>query len=265
MSMKMGEKIKILRKRKGISQEALAQMLGVSFQAVSKWETGATMPDIALIPAIAAFFDVSTDELFDYNVLENERKVDEICRTAAPIRVTDPIRAEALLRDGLRQFPGNEKLLTVLLYTLITQDGRENDVIDVCNILIECAQCEGIRYDVFNILARTYAAVGKQELVEPTLDRIPEFYFTKTECRAKLLTGEKSLEAAQFQMNLSAKCTIEMLTIMAKRYTEQNDWGSADLCRRIAAGILDVFRREDGLKLELLGYEWIEAMQSEIT
>ena len=40
MTMKMGEKIKALRKGKNISQEALAQVLGVSFQAVSKWETG---------------------------------------------------------------------------------------------------------------------------------------------------------------------------------------------------------------------------------
>jgi len=72
MTMKIGEQIKRLRKRKGISQEALAEILGVSFQAVSKWETTSTMPDISLVPSIAAFFDVSIDELFDYNVLENE-------------------------------------------------------------------------------------------------------------------------------------------------------------------------------------------------
>ena len=66
MPVNLGDKIRQLRKGKGISQEVLAQYLGVSFQAVSKWETGTTLPDVTLIPAIASFFGVSTDELFDY-------------------------------------------------------------------------------------------------------------------------------------------------------------------------------------------------------
>ena len=68
MAMKIGEKIKEFRKSKGISQEILAQALGVTFQAVSKWETNTAAPDVALIPAIASYFGVSIDELFDYNV-----------------------------------------------------------------------------------------------------------------------------------------------------------------------------------------------------
>ena len=64
MEIRIGEKIKSLRKAKNISQEVLAKYLGISFQAVSKWEKGDTMPDVAMIPAIASFFGVSTDELF---------------------------------------------------------------------------------------------------------------------------------------------------------------------------------------------------------
>ena len=56
MPVNLGDKIRQLRKGKGISQEVLAQYLGVSFQAVSKWETGTTLPDVTLIPAIASFF-----------------------------------------------------------------------------------------------------------------------------------------------------------------------------------------------------------------
>ena len=55
MSMKIGEKIKVLRKAKNISQESLAKVLGVTFQAVSKWETNTTAPDVSLIPSIASF------------------------------------------------------------------------------------------------------------------------------------------------------------------------------------------------------------------
>lgn len=70
MQLNTGEKIKLLRKEKNISQEVLAQYLGVTFQAVSKWETGAALPDVATIPAIALFFGVSTDQLFDLHLLE---------------------------------------------------------------------------------------------------------------------------------------------------------------------------------------------------
>lgn len=225
--MTMGEKIKALRKRKGISQEILAQVLGVSCQAVSKWENGNTMPDIGLIPAIAAYFGVSTDELFGYNLLETEKNVDAICAAAAPLRVAEPEKAEKILRRGLKQYPGNEKLLTVLLYTLMTMNGREADTAEVCRILIEHAQDDGIRYDAWNVLAMSYKAMGMEELVEPTLDNIPEFYFTRTESRAKLLTGEKAMEAARIQLNFSAKTTEEMLDILGRQEPEGEKYRTA--------------------------------------
>ena len=62
--MDIGKKIKNLRLEKNARQEELAEYLGVSFQAVSKWETGASVPDIALLPNLAVFFGVTIDELF---------------------------------------------------------------------------------------------------------------------------------------------------------------------------------------------------------
>ena len=61
----IGKNIKRLRKEHSLTQAELAKMLGVTCQAVSKWETKANSPDIALIPKIAELFDVSIDELFE--------------------------------------------------------------------------------------------------------------------------------------------------------------------------------------------------------
>jgi transcriptional regulator with XRE-family HTH domain len=61
----IGKNIKRLRHRIGLSQTELANKLGVTAQAVSKWETKTNSPDIALIPKIAELFDVSIDELFE--------------------------------------------------------------------------------------------------------------------------------------------------------------------------------------------------------
>ncbi len=61
--MKLHEKIYYLRKKAGYSQEEMAEKLGVSRQAVSKWETGEAVPELAKFTAIAKLFDVTTDWL----------------------------------------------------------------------------------------------------------------------------------------------------------------------------------------------------------
>lgn len=73
--MEIGRKIRDLRMAKGITQDNLAEVLGVSPQAVSKWECGSTTPDIQLLPEIAVYFGVTMDELF---CLTDDREFDRI-------------------------------------------------------------------------------------------------------------------------------------------------------------------------------------------
>ncbi|MBU5427615.1 methyltransferase domain-containing protein [Tissierella pigra] len=60
-----------LRKNKGVTQSELADFLGVSFQSISKWENGITMPDILLLPKISEYFKVSIDEILGLKPLKN--------------------------------------------------------------------------------------------------------------------------------------------------------------------------------------------------
>ena len=62
--MTIGKNIADLRKSSGMTQEQLAEMLGVSSQTISKWENEVTMPDIMLLPVIAGCFDITVDELY---------------------------------------------------------------------------------------------------------------------------------------------------------------------------------------------------------
>lgn len=64
MEILIGQNIKRLRKAMDISQEKLAEAVGVTIQAVSKWENSTSLPDICTAPEIAAFFGVTLDELF---------------------------------------------------------------------------------------------------------------------------------------------------------------------------------------------------------
>ena len=143
--IRLGEKIKSLRKQKNISQEVFANYLGVSFQAVSKWENGNTMPDVTMIPAIASFFGVSTDELFDFNLFEMEKQVEAICHEAYKYRFTDGAESERILREGLQRFPGNDIILNNLLYTLDYQT-RADEVITLCKTLIESTKDYSVKY-----------------------------------------------------------------------------------------------------------------------
>jgi len=68
MNDQLGINIKTLRKRKHLTQEQFAERIGVSSQAVSKWETGVCYPDISLLPVIAQFFDITIDELLGFDI-----------------------------------------------------------------------------------------------------------------------------------------------------------------------------------------------------
>ena len=64
--MSIGKNIALLRKAKGLTQAELGNLLGVSNQAVSKWESEMTMPDVMLLPTLADTFQCSIDDLFSY-------------------------------------------------------------------------------------------------------------------------------------------------------------------------------------------------------
>ncbi len=72
----MADRIKILRKAKGMTQEEMGSALGLSYQAISKWENDAALPDVQMIPKIAEYFGISIDELFGYklNALTNKER-----------------------------------------------------------------------------------------------------------------------------------------------------------------------------------------------
>ena len=148
--IRLGEKIKSLRKQKNISQEVFANYLGVSFQAVSKWENGNTMPDVTMIPAIASFFGVSTDELFDFNLYETEKRVEEIVSEHRRYWHTDKKKAEQIIRDGLKKYPGNDILLNCLIGVLELPE-RSDEVISVAKALIESTKYDEVRFDAYRI------------------------------------------------------------------------------------------------------------------
>lgn len=123
MKVKIGAKIKSLRLRDGVTQEKLAAALGVTAQAVSKWESENGYPDLEYLTPIANFFNVTLDELFEHDLAEKQRKIDEYCERYDTLarNWSPPEERVELMRQALAEFPANEKLLyrlaTALWYT----------------------------------------------------------------------------------------------------------------------------------------------------
>lgn len=244
MNIRMGKKIRALRKNKNLSQEVLAQYLGVSFQAVSKWENGTAMPDVALIPAIASFFDISTDELFDYNTLETERRIQQACWDIADFRDQEPDRAEQMLRSLLKQYPGNDIILCNLLYVLQIQ-GRHRELIDLCKTVIQTTKNDGSRYDAARIMAETYRAMGEYALCKDAIDLIPEFFFTHREEKALLLEGEDMFRPAWQQKEQSLDSFILMTMRVADYYNAAGETSKAAYQLQKAKEIILLLRDDE--------------------
>lgn len=119
------QKIKLaiarLRKVKGITQKELAKVLDVSFQAISKWENGTTLPDIHLLPKLARYFGVSVDQLLGLEPLDSDY-----------IRTPDVVKEWSKRLDYLqqtREHLWNEDYMTFLIEKVWRID-RPIDIID---------------------------------------------------------------------------------------------------------------------------------------
>ncbi len=123
MQIKLGEKIKELRKMSGRKQEDLASALGVTSQAISRWEASGGYPDMEIIPAIANYFGITIDELFGYES-DRTRKVDRYYRQIIDMNHknngVDTCMDEciAYARECLAEFPDDKKLIYALATVL---------------------------------------------------------------------------------------------------------------------------------------------------
>lgn len=191
MNETMGQIIRRLRKERKLTQEELAELLGVTFQAVSKWENDTGMPDISQVIPLATVFGVSTDVLFGIQGQCNEKEVLEIIECAYSM-VTRPATKQKVkacydeLQKGLKKFPNDLMLLCQCLEMGIALAYPENDTYDAENgdlIYQECIREANlvIKYDrnttsvlrAHMIMALLHAAYGNFEQAKDHANKFP--------------------------------------------------------------------------------------------
>ena len=119
MQIEIGNKIRQLRQRDGRKQEDLANALGVTNQAVSRWEASGGYPDMEMIPAIANYFNVSIDELFGYSSDRQAKLQSILVRAEKAINEQgDMTECVEMLRSAAEEFPSEPQVLIKLGYAL---------------------------------------------------------------------------------------------------------------------------------------------------
>ena len=128
MELMIGEKLKKLRRSKDLTQEEVAAHLGISYQAISKWERGDGYPDITMLPALANYFGVTVDELIGMDEISSANKLAEINRSWQENRTQCRHKENVeLMRSALKTYPNNALLLMQLSASLERLDGTEKE------------------------------------------------------------------------------------------------------------------------------------------
>lgn len=128
--MNLGNKIRELRRARNLTQEQLAATLNISAQAVSKWEMGASYPDMTMIPTLAALFKVSLDELFDFDVKNIDKEIEDIRLEYNKHFWGNFEKAEQILLDGLKIYPASIQLKTELFELYAYNVDRGDDIVN---------------------------------------------------------------------------------------------------------------------------------------
>ncbi len=202
MDYNLGEKLKYLRKKRDLTQEQLAELLGISFQAVSKWETNTSTPDISMFPILANFYGVTTDELLGVDITKRDMRVKEYYRESDELYKSWKLAEMVELhRKACAEFPGNLELRYSLAWTLgqaqhVIRTKKENleEAIDICNMIMANSSDVDLRLKTLSELCYLHHWNGNDKKAEKYADQLPELTQTKRYLigRLNLKHGEES-------------------------------------------------------------------------
>jgi len=202
MELNIGTSIRRLRQERNVTQEELAGAIGVTAQAVSKWERAEGYPDITLLPEIAGFFGVTLDTLCG---LDDQRDRSEICRIrSATMDAESYEEGVRIAREGLAKHPHSYELKENLAFALRGCPGSWtppeeilSEVIRLYEDILEHCPDQQLRFQVLSEAWRIYEEAGEHEKALKIAGRLPRFYETSDRVLSYVLQGRERVEHVQ--------------------------------------------------------------------
>ena len=214
--IKIGEKIRLLRKKNDVTQDKLAYHLGVTPQAVSRWESGVCYPDMNYLPSIADYFSVTMDDLLCYNGAQKAAKVSEYLEQVESLLDRDRVgEALELLRAAMAEIPSDPRLQletaqVLSLYAGMLEesnageraraamDAALTEAVSLCRHILEDCTDDGLRDETKKVLCDIYAhQLDDLPRAEEIADQLHGMSVSREIIRATMLTGDVAFSQAQ--------------------------------------------------------------------
>lgn len=204
MEINMKDTLRALRQKKNVTQEALADHLGITPQSVGKWERGEGFPDITLLPNIALYFNVTIDDLLNVGKARIDEKVqayqDESRRYKNAGKNEENL---ALWERAYAEFPNDCRVMAGLMGAInlegqwpCPKEKAERIISLGERILLESTDTQ-LREYAIQLLCYTYDSIGDKENALLYADMGGSIWTTREGFRAKVLNGEAGIEACQ--------------------------------------------------------------------
>ena len=207
--IKIGKKIRLLRKNNDVTQDKLAAYLGVTPQAVSRWESEICYPDIETLPQIADFFGVGMDELLCYDSIQKETKIREYLEQAE-LLVEDEKLVEclSLLREAYAEIPSSfeiqlelAKVLSAIYAEVKPVKNDLAEAVSLCNHILDYCTDDEIRDETKKTLCAIYShQVKNSQMAIDIAEKLHGMSYSKEIVKATVLTGEFAFKQAQINI-----------------------------------------------------------------
>lgn len=202
----IGKKIRELRRAKDLTQEQLADYLNISYQSVSKWETGMTIPDLSFVIPLARLFGISTDELLGFERSKEDLKKKEYSDAyEATWKSGDLEKRLELCLDAVRNYPGDMVWLNRLgsAHSMHCYSYEDNEryqaeraeAIRCYAIVIENTTDEKLKEDAISFIVQDLSYAGRKEEAKEYALLYPED--RREEIEGYYLEGEEQIKHKQ--------------------------------------------------------------------
>ncbi len=257
--MNLGNKIRELRRARNLTQEQLAATLNISAQAVSKWEMGASYPDMTMIPTLAVLFKVSLDELFDFDLRNIDKEIEDIRLEYNKYFWGNFEKAEQILLDGLKLYPASIQLKTELfeLYAYNVDRGDEvvNKAFELGSHIISISQdifCT-CRTKANMIHIYTYLELEKgqdhydeiKQIIETLPYMYPYMLQDKMRLSASYIKGEEGMKEAKALRDIEWQEFFIACYQVGHRYFDIGDYENAMIHFQESVDVIERFMYPD--------------------
>lgn len=206
MEIMLKDKLRTLRQKKNVTQETLANHLGITPQSVGKWERGEGFPDITLLPKLALYFDVTVDELLCVDRVRIDEIIDGyIAESRVYKRTGDNAKNLALWEKAYAEFPNDCRVMEGLMYA-INRDGeypcppdKAERIITLGEAILQKSTDTEQRENAIQCLCFTYKGLDKEKALQYA-NMGGNFYVTREALRCSALDGEEGVTESQLYL-----------------------------------------------------------------